>query len=167
IDALSRAGLQTSIVSGGSTPTAYSSHLVPEMTEIRPGTYIYSDWNCAATGKFAVEDCAAQLICTVVSDAVPNKVVIDAGSKALTSDRLGSDPERGGFGHLPDYPEARIVRLSEEHGEVDISRVPRRPALGERVRVIPNHICPAVNLQDRVWLRGEDGSVTALPVDAR
>ena len=167
LDALSRAGLQTGIVSGGSTPTAYASHFIPELTEIRPGTYIYYDWNCAAPGLVRVEDCAAQLICTVVSDAVPNKVVIDAGSKTLTSDRLGMDPEHGGFGHLTDYPEARIVRLSEEHGEVDVSKCACRPKLGERVRVIPNHICPAVNLQDVVWLKGEDGTVTRLSVDAR
>ena len=94
------------------------------MTEIRPGTYLFYDWNCGAPGQVSVDDCAARLICTVVSDAVPGKVVIDAGSKTLTNDRLGSDPENGGHGHLPDYPEAKIIRLSEEHGEVDISQLP-------------------------------------------
>ena len=125
IDLLSRGGLQTGIVSGGSTPTAFQSHFCSALTEIRPGTYIFYDWNCAAPGQVRVEDCAAQLICTVVSDAVPNKVVIDAGSKTLTNDRLGCDVENGGYGHLPAYPEAKIVRLSEEHGEVDISKCAR------------------------------------------
>jgi D-serine deaminase-like pyridoxal phosphate-dependent protein len=167
IDTLARSGLQCGIVSGGSTPTAFQSHFCPAQNEIRPGTYIFYDWNCAAPGQVRVEDCAAQLICTVVSDAVPNKVVIDSGSKTLTSDRLGSDPENGGFGHLPAYPEAKIVRLSEEHGEVDISKCARRPKLGERVRVIPNHICPCINLQDQVWFKHEDGSVHPMRVDAR
>jgi D-serine deaminase-like pyridoxal phosphate-dependent protein len=167
IDALAKACLQTSIVSGGSTPAGYQSHFTPELTEIRPGTYIYNDWNCAAPGLVPIEDCAAHLICTVISDAVPNKVVIDAGSKTLTSDRLGMDPEHGGFGHLPDYPEAKIVRLSEEHGEVDISQCARRPKLGERVRVIPNHICPCINLQDQVWVKTEEGAIEPLRVDAR
>lgn len=167
IDTLAKDGLQVSIVSGGSTPTAFESHYTPELTEIRPGTYIFYDWNCAAPGQVSVDDCAANLICTVVSDAVPGKIVIDAGTKTLTSDRLGSDPENGGFGHLPKYPQAKVIRLSEEHGEVDISTCSSRPKLGERVRVIPNHICPCINLQDRVWVKNEDESVTALPVDAR
>ena len=85
----------------------------------------------------------------------------------LGGDRLGCDPEHGGFGHLPEYPKARIVRLSEEHGEVDISNCPHRPRVGERVWVIPNHICPCVNLQDQVWVKEEDGTVSPLRVDAR
>jgi D-serine deaminase-like pyridoxal phosphate-dependent protein len=93
--------------------------------------------------------------------------VLDSGSKTLTSDRLATDAENGGFGRLVDYPDARIVRLSEEHGEVDITKCDRKPKLGERVRVIPNHICPCVNLQDVVWLKREDGGVESLPVDAR
>lgn len=167
IDAIARASLETKIVSGGSTPTALQSHFIPEMTEIRPGTYIYNDWNEGAPGLVREEDCAAQLLCTVISDAVPGKVVIDAGSKTLTQDRLGFDPEHGGHGHLPAYPQAKIVRLSEEHGEVDISQCDRKPKIGERVRVIPNHICPAINLEDVVWLKNDDGSVTSLTVDAR
>ena len=103
-----------------------------------------------------IEDCAAQLVCTVISDAVPGKVVIDAGSKTLTQDRLGCNPEHGGHGHLPAYPQAKIVRLSEEHGEIDITKCPTKPKIGERVRVIPNHICPCVNLQDVVWLKIDD-----------
>ena len=133
IGAMSKAGLKVPIVSGGSTPTAFQSHYIPQLTEIRPGTYIFYDWNTAEPGQVGVEDCAAQLICTVVTDAVPGKVVLDAGSKTLTNDRLGSDPENGGYGHLPDYPEAKIVRLSEEHGEVDITPCARRPRLGERM----------------------------------
>jgi len=167
IAAMKKSGLDVKIVSGGSTPTAYESHLLPEVTEIRPGTYIYSDFNCISGGRFSMEESAAQLICTVISDAVPGQIVIDSGSKTLTSDRLATDPENGGFGRLVDYPDARIVRLSEEHGEVDISKSHRKPKLGERVRVIPNHICPCINLQDVVWLKGEDGRVESSPVDAR
>jgi len=161
----SAGGLAAGIVSGGSTPTAYQSHRIPALTEIRPGTYIYNDMNTVAGGHCGVEDCAVRVACTVVSDAVPGKVVIDAGSKAL-----GSDPARtadGGFGRVVEYPEARLVRLSEEHGEVGVTGCERRPALGERVHVIPNHICPCVNLYDQAWLRREDGQWEPMPVDAR
>ena len=164
---LTDAGLPPRVVSGGSTPTALLSHLVPRCTEIRPGTYVYNDWNTASAGYCAIEDCAARVACTVVSNAVPGKVVIDAGSKTLTSDRLMSDPQHGGFGHVVGFPDARVVRLTEEHGEIDVTRCPAPPQLGQRVWVIPNHVCPCVNLQDNVWLKEGAGELVPLRVDAR
>ncbi len=166
IDLWRARGLQALIVSGGSTPTAYQSHLITNQTEIRPGTYLYNDMNTARAGFCTIDDCAARLVCTVVSTAVPEKVVIDAGTKTLTSDRNAKFPDSG-HGHVVEYPQARIVRLSEEHGELDVSACDLRPKLGDRVQVIPNHICPCVNLQDEVWLRQADGSLHALKVDAR
>jgi len=80
---------------------------------------------------------------------VPDKVVIDAGTKTLTSDRNAAQLDFGNR-YLVEYPEARIVRRSEELGEVSIANCTRAPKIGERVTVIPNHICPCVNLQDRV-----------------
>jgi D-serine deaminase-like pyridoxal phosphate-dependent protein len=160
-------GLSAPIVSGGSTPTGYNSHLVPALTEIRPGTYIYNDRNTLAGGYCTLDECAATIIATVVSDAVPNKVVVDAGSKTLTSDRLNTNRESGGHGFIPAYPDAVITRLSEEHGEIDLTQSPQRPKLGDRIAIIPNHICPCINLQDAVWLQEDDGELHALPVDAR
>jgi len=159
-------GIQARIVSGGSTPTAYQSHLVGEYTEIRPGTYIYNDMNVVRGGFGTLEDCAARILCTVISTAVPGQVVIDAGSKSLTSDRCGPAPDSG-HGHIVEYPQARITKLSEEHGQVDVRDCDRPPLLGERVSVIPNHICPCVNLQDSIWLRGAGGELEPLLVDAR
>jgi D-serine deaminase-like pyridoxal phosphate-dependent protein len=166
IDLWKRSGLSARIVSGGSTPTAYQSHLIPSQTEIRPGTYIYNDMNTVRAGFCSLDEVSASLLCTVVSTAVPGKIVIDAGTKALTSDRNVKFPDSG-HGAIIEYPQARIIRLSEEHGEVDTRQCQHRPRLGERLRVIPNHICPCVNLQDRVWLRHEDGQMEELPVDAR
>ncbi|MGB7161282.1 MAG: alanine racemase, partial [Tepidisphaeraceae bacterium] len=158
-------GLDTAIVSGGSTPSAYQSHLVPAYTEIRPGTYIYNDMNTVYAGACTLDEVAAKVICTVISDAVPEKVVLDGGTKTLTSDRNGPRPDSG-HGYIVQYPGAKIVRLSEEHGEVDLSQCAKRPRLGERVEVIPNHVCPCVNLHDAVWLR-ENGELHRLPIDAR
>lgn len=159
------AGLECGIVSGGSTPTALQSHLVPSLTEIRPGTYIFYDMNCVRAGVATLENCAARIICTVVSDAVPKQVVLDGGSKTFTSDRCGPAPESG-HGHVVEYPQARITKLTEEHAQVDVSACEVRPKVGERVSVIPNHICPCVNLQDSIWWQDGD-ALRPLKVDAR
>ena len=166
LDLWRRDGLEARIVSGGSTPTARQSHLIRALTEIRPGTYIFNDLKIVAGGHCALADCAASVLCTVVSDAVPDTVVLDAGSKALSSELLARSPDDG-YGHVVECPEARIARLSEEHGIVDVSRCSRRPKVGERVHVIPNHICPCVNLHDVMWLRHAGGELEPTPVDAR
>jgi D-serine deaminase-like pyridoxal phosphate-dependent protein len=166
LDLWTKAGMEAEIVTGGSTPTAYQSHHVAPLTDIRPGTYVYNDMNTVYGGYCALDDCAARIACTVVSNAVPGKVVLDAGSKTLTTDRNFPQPDSG-HGYVVEYPGAKIVRLSEEHGEVDLSACERKPKLGERVHVIPNHICPCVNLQDAAWLIHDDGSPEALRIDAR
>ncbi len=166
IDRFDRSGLCREIVSGGSTPTAYQSHLVPQVTEIRPGTYVYNDMNTVRGGFCAPADCAATIVCTVVSDAVSGQVVLDGGTKTFTSDRCVPAPDSG-HGHIVEYPEAVITKLSEEHGQVDVTKCGRRPPVGERVSVIPNHVCPCINLQDAVWWREADGSLRLLPIDAR
>ncbi|HTL28379.1 MAG TPA: hypothetical protein VL282_04140, partial [Tepidisphaeraceae bacterium] len=89
----------------------------------------------------------------------------DAGTKTLTSDRNIKAPESG-HGYVVEFPDAVITRLSEEHGELDITRC-ATPKVGQRVSVIPNHICPCVNLQDRMWLRDDAGGLQAMRVDAR
>ncbi len=162
----SRDGLAARIVSGGSTPTAYQSRLISQLTEIRPGTYIYNDMNTVSAGFCGLDDCAASIICTVVSSAVPGKVVVDAGTKTLTSDRNATKPETG-HGYVMEYPGAKIARLTEEHGEIDVSACERVPAIGERIHIIPNHICPCVNLQDYAWLRAPGGELTRLKIDTR
>ena len=161
-----RHGLEAQIVSGGSSPSAYQSHHIKHLTEIRPGTYIYNDMSMVSAGHASLDECAAKVRCTVVSTAVPGKFVIDAGSKTLTQDRRSKDPETAGFGHILEYPLAKISRLTEEHGEVDASQCPTRPNLGDTVHVIPNHICPCVNLQSILWIH-EAGDFHPTPVDAR
>ena len=113
-----------------------------------------------------MEHCAARLVCTVVSDAVRGQVVLDGGTKTFSSD-LCLPARDSGHGYVVEYPEARLTRLSEEHGQVEVSRCHKRPKVGERVTVIPNHICPCVNLQDRVWWLENDDKVQPLQVDAR
>ena len=154
VRALGEAGLEPEVVSGGSTPTAFRSHDVPHQTEIRPGTYVYNDRTTAAIGACDRDDLAYTVLTTVVSTAVPGQAVLDAGSKALSSDPLRA-PGHGGFGELLDRPEVTVARLSEEHGILDLSRTDWRPRVGEHVRIVPNHVCVSVNLQPTVHgLRG-------------
>lgn len=142
-------GLEPEIVSGGSTPTAFRSHEVPHQTEVRPGTYVFNDRTTAALDACERDDCAYTILATVVSTAVPGQAVVDAGSKALSSDPLRADGG-GGFGELLDRPEVVVARLSEEHGILDLSGTDWRPQVGDRVRIVPNHVCVSVNLQPRV-----------------
>lgn len=158
--------MEAKIVSGGSTPTAYQSHLVKRLTEIRPGTYVFNDMNCVHGQSATIDECAARIVATVVSTAVPGQVVLDAGSKTLTSDRCGPAPHSG-HGHILEYPQATIFKLSEEHAQVDISGCDSAPNIGQRVSIIPNHICPCINLQDVVWWRTGDQPPVSVPVEGR
>jgi D-serine deaminase-like pyridoxal phosphate-dependent protein len=166
VDLWKRHGLEAAIVSGGSTPTAYQSHLIPQLTEIRPGTYVFNDMNTVRGHFCTLDDCSARIIATVVSDAVPGQVAIDAGSKTLTESCCIAAPESG-YGYVIEYPAARIATLNEEHGLIDIRACNRPPTIGERITIIPNHICPCVNLQEYAWWIEPDENPRLINVDAR
>jgi D-serine deaminase-like pyridoxal phosphate-dependent protein len=169
LDAFDRAGLPVRAVSGGSTPTMWRTHELPGVTELRPGTYVFNDRTTAEIGTCAWEDCALSVLATVVSTAVPGQAVIDAGSKALGREplRAPGEPVQVGFGSLLEHPEVVVKGMSEEHGILDLSRSTWRPCVGERVRVIPNHVCVVVHLNDLVFgVRGETVE-TSWPVAAR
>lgn len=161
-----RSGLSAEIVSGGSTPSALHCHLAEYLTEIRPGTYVYNDMNTVRGGYVTVADCAARIVSTVISDAVPGQIVLDAGSKTLTSDLCGPAPDSG-HGLIVEYPQAKICRLTEEHAQVDVSASDPRPRLGEQVTIVPNHICVCVNMQSEIWWQGPDDVPRTRTVDAR
>ncbi len=146
---LAQHGFQPKVVSGGSTPTGEHSHRISGMNEIRPGTYIFNDRNSASIGSCRSEDCAASIVVTVVSTAKKGQVIVDGGSKTFSSDRLATGGE--GFGAVKDMPEAIFTRMNEEHGFVDVSACKKAPRVGERLEIVPNHICVAVNLHERIY----------------
>ena len=160
------AGISVSVISGGGTQSAYVTHQLAPVTEMRAGTYIYNDRTMIAANAAAEEDCALVILATVVSRPSTNRAVIDSGSKTLSSDRLPSG-QADGYGLLPDYPEATIALLSEEHGILDISRSVRKPEIGERLRIIPNHACVVTNLHDHVYLHRSGEVIARLPVYLR
>ena len=150
LEAFRDSGLKVEILSGGSTPSAEFSHLVPGLTEIRPGTYVYNDLNTLYQGACRIEDCAARVVTTVVSTAVPGRAIIDSGSKTLSSDLLGSGA-RTGYGYIVEAPDAPLIKLNEEHGHLDIARSTHKFYVGEVLTVIPNHVCTCVNMHDEVF----------------
>lgn len=163
LSALRDDGLTAEIVSGGSTPTLWRSHEVEGTTEIRSGSCIFFDREGVDVGVASPHDVAYTVLATVVSTAVPGRAVVDAGSKALSKERRGGG---GGFGVLRDRPEVPVVSLSEEHGVLDVSASDWGPRIGERVHVVPNHVCVSVNLQDRL-LALDHGEHILLDLEAR
>ena len=152
-------------MSGGSTPALYHSHEIEGLNEIRPGTYDFNDMNTVASGACGLEDCAASVLVTVVSRAGSVRMIVVGGSKTFSSDKLSS----GGPGHgrVVEAPGASFHKMNEEHGFVDLAQAERSFEIGEKVRIIPNHICVAVNLHEYVY--GVRGGVVkeVWNVDAR
>ena len=160
---LAGTGLTVERVSGGGTACMWQAHTHPELTEHRAGMYIYGDWHIVQSGAMTLDDVAFGVLATVVSRPTRTRGILDTGSKVLSSDLLG----QLGYGHIREYPQAVIEKLSEEHGHVDFSRCERTPEIGERVTVVPNHVCPVTNLLDEVvGARGGQVEVT-WPVAAR
>lgn len=139
--ALADAGVEPVVVSGGSTPSLAATGV--GLTEVRPGVYVFNDAQQWELGSCTPDQVALTCTAQVVSLA-GGRLVLDAGSKALGADR---PPWASGFGRLLDHPDARVVMLSEHHAVVDTAGG-ALPPLGSSVRVVPNHVCNAVNLVD-------------------
>lgn len=153
-------------VSMGSTPSLFAHKFHAGIDELRPGTAVFNDGS-HANFLGHTDWCAATVLATVVNLPAPDRVVVDAGAKALTSDRRGpSILENSGFGMVVGRPDATIVSLSDEHG---VLSVPDAGAytIGEVLRIIPNHICPCVNLYDHAFVAREGVVQDVWEVSAR
>lgn len=160
-------------ISVGATPTARFIEAQQGVTEMRPGNYVFFDRTQAGLGSARLEDCALHVVATVVSRPAPNRVIVDAGSKMLTSDGVRGFGQQSGHGLVYPSLEASepdrsiaIERLSEEHGVMRVQpSCPLKP--GDRVRILPNHSCVVTNLADEVLLVEGREVVDKLPVAAR
>src|SRR2546428_6143100 len=171
-DRVASAGIPLEEISIGATPTLRYSAQHRGITELRPGNYVYFDRTQLSLGAAALDDCAMTVLATVVSRPAADRLVLDCGSKTLTTDLAR------GFGPTPGYgvvltadggaiDETLVIeRLSEEHATV---RVAGRTALepGDRVRVLPNHACVVANMGDEVLLVEGERVIDKLPVAAR
>jgi D-serine deaminase-like pyridoxal phosphate-dependent protein len=162
LDALNQAGIGVDSVSGGGLGASFHAHEVPELTEIRVGTYVFNDWGSVLKGWATLDDCAMTVMATVVSRPTTDRAILDSGNKTLAADRIDE-----GHGFILEYPEARIYQLNEEHAYVDMSACEERPIIGERVHVVPVHTCVVTNLHNQLYgVRGEE--IEAIwPVAAR
>ncbi len=145
---LQHRGINASIVSVAGTCCASFAVEVPGVTEIRPGTYVFGDANYARIGVCSLGDCALRIRATVVSRPTANRAVLDAGSKTLSSEPWQND-QGVAYGYLPELPASRLARLWEEHSVVQLADADSRLQVGEMVDIIPNHVCPVVNLAKR------------------
>jgi D-serine deaminase-like pyridoxal phosphate-dependent protein len=143
---LSEAGIGVDVVSGGGVGAVHSANEFPELTEMRVGTYVFNDWATVLNGYASLDDCAMHVTATVVSRPTPQRAILDSGSKTLSSDTID-----GSYGFILEYPEAKIYRLNEEHGFVDVSACDEQPEVGERVHIVPVHTCVVTNLHNQIY----------------
>jgi D-serine deaminase-like pyridoxal phosphate-dependent protein len=162
------AGVPIEDVSLGSTPTAEHAAGVEGITEIRPGTYVFYDRMQAALGACSLPDCALRVLVTVVSRPRPNLAIIDGGSKTFATDVQPKAAPLNliGFGHVVGHPGAVLERVTEEHGMLSVDE-DCDLQVGDKVEIIPNHVCSTVNLHDEVHILSADGSMEKVPVAAR
>ncbi len=151
-------GIAIEDVSVGSTPTSAYAAAVNGVTEIRPGTYVFHDWMQTKLGVCELDECAGSVVVTVVSRPTPDLAIIDGGSKTFATDvQPNIAPlQLVGFGHVVGLEDAVFERMSEE-------LVPAAQAadlkVGDRLSIIPNHICSTINLHNSVVLQAPDGSL--------
>jgi D-serine deaminase-like pyridoxal phosphate-dependent protein len=166
-------GHEAPVISVGSTPSARHIAEVPGVTEVRPGTYVFQDYNQIRLGVASVEECAATVHATVIARPAPDRAVVDAGTKAVAADRGmvgGITPvQQEGYGLVKGQPGWLFARASEEHGVLERRGDGHADDLrvGDRVELIPNHICPAVNLYDRLIVQRGGGVQGSWAVAAR
>jgi D-serine deaminase-like pyridoxal phosphate-dependent protein len=171
---VARLGPRVEEISVGATPTARFSVQQNGITELRPGNYIYYDRTQVGLGAASWEDCALTVLARVVSRPATDRVILDCGSKTLTTDQargFGSSP---GFGVVFNDLDALqpddsllVERLSEEHATVRVLGAGCTLKPGDLVRVLPNHACVVSNLVDSVWLVNGETVLDELPVSAR
>lgn len=142
---IENAGIAVPVITSGGTPSMMSASDAPVVTEYRAGTYVYNDRSLVKRGACSWDDCALTVLATVVSVPSPDRAIIDAGSKILTSDLLGLE----GFGHVLGRSDIAIDQLSEEHGRL-VSKSPVELSVGDLVRIVPNHACVVSNMVDTV-----------------
>lgn len=165
------AGVAIEEVSAGATPPARFSVQQDGFTEFRAGNYVYFDRTQVALGAATVDDSALTVLSRVVSKPAAGRIILDAGSKTLTSDGARGFTPAPGHGLVLDLdgrPDANLLveRLSEEHATVRAlnGSTPLEP--GDLVRIVPNHSCVVSNLVDQAWLV-DNGRVEPMPIAAR
>ena len=155
-------GIPVETISSGGTKDLFLEEGLEGITEYRAGNYIFNDRLSWHNGSCSLDNCAARVLSTVVSTPSRNRVILDAGSKSLTSDLNGLN----GYGIEP-ISQAKLSKLSEEHGQMEVKEGASPPNIGDLVQILPNHICPVINLFDEIALKSRGRVLGLVKVDAR
>jgi D-serine deaminase-like pyridoxal phosphate-dependent protein len=156
-------GFPCTEVSIGATPTAFHAQAATGATEMRPGTYVFNDVSVLRHGLVTPQDCVVTVLATIVGHPAKNRVILDVGSKTLSQDGAVGNNLKGLIMNQPTW---QLVKLTEEHAIVYVPEN-EQVVIGERVQIIPNHVCVVTNLIDLfVTVRGDE-IVGTLKVDAR
>lgn len=151
------AGLRVEIVSAGGTVTYEETGMLPGITEIQPGTYIFMDSNYYP--RLPGFERALTVLATVISHPEDNYVVIDAGSKSLSLE--------SGLPEVKDLPSAKLVKFWEEHGKIELTEPSPKLKVGDKIEVFPSHVCTTINLHDRYFAIKNERVEAIWEVDAR
>ncbi len=163
---LTQEGIDLETVSVGSTPTVPYSATHPNVNEIRPGNYVFYDNIQYTLGSCERNQWSLYVLATVVSQPAADRIVIDAGSKALNLDRGAHATQLiDGYGRILNL-DAKISRVSEEHGVIDLVKEHKIP-IGSPVLIVPNHACAVTNLYSSFLLLDQSGTLKRINIDAR
>jgi D-serine deaminase-like pyridoxal phosphate-dependent protein len=160
-------GIETEVISGGSTLGACYMDRLEGVTEYRVGCYVFGDMQYADLGAHTREQMSLTILTTVVSVQPidePDHFVVDAGSKALTHCQARTTP---GYGTLVQQPNLTVNSASEEHGVVYLPKGNRPPAVGIKLDIYPNYASDTVNLFDKLWVVQGDDVITTWNISAR
>ena len=161
------AGFSIETVSIGSTPSlAHSETLPAGITELRPGTYILMDvgqGNCIGT----YDRCAATVLTTIISKPTEERLIGDAGAKALTSQSRGAGLCQTEGKGVVKGSEITVTNVYDEHTILYSRELHDKLSIGDKIEIIPNHICPVCNLYDRAYLVSDGAVVRELEIAAR
>lgn len=166
-DIIRSMGVDLDTVSIGATPSVMNGDYYEGVTELRLGTYVFFDvGQSKAISDFS--HCAATVLASVISKPQDERVVIDAGAKALVSqNRPTGICATNGFGAIKGAEHIVIDNLFDEHGVINNAEFRDSLEVGDKVEVIPSHICPTVNLYDKAYLVSEGKVICELPIECR
>lgn len=146
-------GFNLETVSIGSTPSLINNFPILEgVTEIRPGTYIFMDAG-QGLGYGSLEMNAATILTTIISKPTEERVITDVGAKGLTMQkRMVGLTKTKGLGLIKDWPDSQVDSVFDEHAIIYDKAIRDAVKIGDTLEIIPNHICPVVNLYDQAYL---------------
>lgn len=160
-------GIEIDTVSIGATPSLLHTGIIQGITEIRPGTYIFMDAG-QGSGINDYSKCAATVLTTVISKPTEERVVLDAGAKALTSqNRSEGICATSGYGLVKNTNNIRLSGVFDEHGLIYDKYFRNFIQIGDKIEVIPNHICPTCNLYDKAYLVSKGQVLKEIPILCR